>query len=187
MTAICFFPRFARAIAISPRQPLYRSELSETYTKAALGLYQNKAAQDQVENLIQNAIAESQRAIDLSPKSVNLKRSQFSMYIRLSLIDPKYLTPAVGVLEETVKLAPTDAKLYYNLGLTYARLGQIDKATEVMVKTIELKPNYKEARLAHALFLINKKDYAKAKEELNYILTNIDPQDQTTKDTLQSL
>lgn len=126
-------PLIISALNISPNEPLYHLELSESYTKLGLP---------------EKAMAESQKAIELSPNNVNLKRAQFSMYIRLSLINPEYLTPAVEVLERAIQRAPTDAKLFYNLGLTYARLGQIDKAINIMQKTIELKPNYNEAKQA---------------------------------------
>lgn len=160
------------AVKISPGEPYYHLELSESYTKLSLS---------------EKAIEESQKAIDLSPGNVNLRRAEFSMYIRLSLIDPKYLLPAVGALEEAIKMAPTDAKLFYNLGLAYARIGQEDKAISTIQKTIDLKPNYKEARLAHAFILIEKKEYQKARDELNYILEKIDPGDSITKQTLEEI
>jgi len=160
------------AVKISPHEPYYHLELSESYTKLSFP---------------EKAIEESQKAIDLSPSNVNLRRAEFSMYIKLSLIDPKYLLPAVNVLEEAIKMAPTDAKLFYNLALAYVRIGQEDKAISIMQKTIDLKPNYKEARLAYAFFLIEKKEYQKARNELNYILEKIDPTDSLAKQTLEEI
>jgi len=160
------------AIKISSHEPYYHLELSESYTKLSFP---------------EKAIEESQKAIDLSPNNINLRRAQFSMYIRLSLIDPKYLLPAVSVLEEAIKMAPTDAKLFYNLALAYVRIGQEDKAVSIMQKTIDLKPNYKEARLAYAFFLIEKKEYQQARDQMNYILEKIDPADSLTKQTLEEI
>jgi Tfp pilus assembly protein PilF len=166
-------------IKISPKEPLYHLELSEAYTRLALTSENTE--------FILKAIEESEIAIALSPSNVNLRRSEFSMFIRLALIDPNYLLPAVSVLEEAVKMAGTDAKLFYNLGLTYARTGQLEKAITLMQKTIELKPNYKDARLAYALLLIDRKENQKAKEELMYILEKIDPNDSITKQTLEEI
>lgn len=122
-----------KAVKISPSEPYYHLELSESYTKLGFA---------------DLAISESQKTVDLSPKNVNLVRSQFSVYLRLSFAEPKYLLPAAKTLEEAIKMAPTDAKLFYNLGLTYIRLGQKDRAIEVLKKAIEMKPNYNEAKLA---------------------------------------
>ncbi|MEK7550769.1 MAG: tetratricopeptide repeat protein [Patescibacteria group bacterium] len=122
-----------RAIKISPNEPYYHLELSESYLNL---------------DFPEKAILKSQKAIELSPANVNLKRALFSTYIRLSTDDPKYLINAVATLEEAIKMAPTDAKLYYNLGLAYVRIGQIDRAIEILRKTIEMKPNYNEAKLA---------------------------------------
>ena len=94
---------------------------------------------------------------------------------------------ARDTLLDTVNYAPTDAKLYYNLGLTHARIGDDAKAVETFKKTIELKNNYKEPRLAYALILINQKNYAPAREQLNYILERIDPNDSLTKQSLEGI
>ena len=60
----------------------------------------------------------------------------------LSTIDPNYLINARDTLIAAIAQAPTDAKLYYNLGLTYARTGQSNLAIETLKKTIDLKANY---------------------------------------------
>jgi len=162
----------SKAISISPNEPYFHLELSESYTK--LGK-------------VDPAISEMQKATTLSPSNVNLKRAEFSMFIRLSLIDTKYLKNAIVSLEEAIQMAPTDAKLLYNLGLSYERVGESKKAIEIMQNAIEMKPNYKEARLALAFLLIDKNEKEKAKEELNYILTKIDPNDTLTQKTLKEI
>jgi Tfp pilus assembly protein PilF len=43
-------------------------------------------------------------------------------------------------------LAPTDAKTFYTLALAWARAGEMEKATEILEKTIEMKPNYEKAK-----------------------------------------
>lgn len=172
-------PLISSALKISSKEPYYHVELSEFYTRLALASKDLKSAE--------KAIEEIKISTKLSPANVNLKRAEFSMYVRLSLIDPKYLPLAANVLEEAIKMAPTDAKLFYNLSLAYAQTGQPDKAIAVIQKTIDLKPNYKEARLAYALFLIDKGEKTKAKEELTYILEKIDPNDSKTKQQLEEL
>jgi putative inorganic carbon (HCO3(-)) transporter len=175
-----------RAISLAPNQALYPAELANSYTTLALAFNQQKNASEAAyfSNL---AVAESNKAIALSPANVNLKRSQVGLYIMLSIINPNYLTGARDTLVAAINQAPTDAKLYYNLGLTYVRIGQVDQAIDTFKKTIELKTNYKEARLAYAILLINKKQIPEARAQLEYILQNIDPNDSLTLQTLESV
>ncbi|MFI5240922.1 MAG: hypothetical protein ACHQUA_00645, partial [Microgenomates group bacterium] len=65
--------------------------------------------------------------------------------------------------------------------------GENELAISTIEKTIELKPNYKEARLAYALLLMDKNEKVRAREQLEYILTKIDPSDPTVKQALEEL
>lgn len=174
------------AISLKPNQPLYHNDLATAYVPLAIGYNQKKDTQNS-KKYTDLAISESKKAIELSPHNVNYQRTIFGIYIRLSLIDPNYLVAAGYALTDAIKLAPTDAKLYYNLALVYARTGDTEMALTTLQKTIELKSNYKEARLAYAILLNEKKETAKAKEQLEYILTKIDPNDALTKQTLESI
>ena len=105
----------------------------------------------------------------------------------LSTINPNYMINARNTLVAAVAEAPTDAKLYYNLGLVYARTGQMNQALTTFKKAVELKADYKDARLAYAYLLISQKQYSEARDQLNYILTNIDPTDSLSKQALESI
>lgn len=127
-----------KAIKFTPREPIYHLEAAESYLKLTLKGEDNKA----------KVIDESRTAVNLSPRNVNIKKVTFSNLIRLSSVDPKFLSVAIDVLNEAIKESPTDAKLFYNLGLTYARAGQKKLALENINKAIELKANYEDAKLA---------------------------------------
>ena len=94
---------------------------------------------------------------------------------------------AKETLAEAVALAPSDAKLFYNLALSYGRLGDYNKAIQTLEKTIEMKPNYKEARYALALFLMDEKEFLKAEEQLEYIVIHIDPNDELVKKAVEEI
>ena len=175
-----------RAIYFEPNQPLYHSELSGSYANLALAFYKQKDTAN-TKKYTDLAISQSDTAISLSPANVNLKRTRFGIFIMLSVANPNYLLNARDTLLDAITYAPTDAKLYYNLGLTYARTGDPTKALEILKKTVELKANYREARLAYAILLIDDKQFAEAKAQLTYILTNIDPNDSLTKQTLEGI
>jgi tetratricopeptide (TPR) repeat protein len=97
------------------------------------------------------------------------------------------LSNARSVITETIKQAPTDAKLYYNLGIADANLGQYQAATSDFQKAVELKTNYIDARIQYAAILVHLKKPNEAKEELNYILTKLDPNNQTAKTALANI
>lgn len=175
-----------KAINLEPNQPIYHSELSNSYIPFALTYNQNKD-QTNAQKYVDLAISEAKKAIDLSPANVNLKRSMFGVFIKLSTINSNFVASGGYLLLDAIKSAPTDAKLYYNLALVYARTGETDNALSTLEKTIDLKSNYKEARLAYAILLNERKQTAKAREQLEYILKMIDPNDTLTKQTLESI
>jgi putative inorganic carbon (HCO3(-)) transporter len=176
----------ARAIKLSPSEAIFYDEFSQSSAGIALALNQIKE-NDKAKDFVIEAITQSQKAINLSPANVNLKRSQISLFFKLTLIDSNYLLNAKEILLTTIKQAPTDAKLFYNLGLTYARIGDSQSSLQTLEKTIEIKPNYRDARFAYALLLVDKKEYQKAKEQLQYILEKIDPHDTLAQQQLEEL
>lgn len=178
-----------KAIDLEPGQALYYGSekgLAYSYTSLALAFNQQKQP-EQAAKFADLAISEINKAVNLSPANVNYKRVKFGIFVMLSAINPNYLINARDTLETAIPQAPTDAKLYYNLGLVYARTGQPDLALDTLKKTINLKSDYKEARLAYAYLLIDKMQNAEAKIQLEYILTNIDPNDSLSKQALESI
>ncbi|MEJ2348009.1 MAG: O-antigen ligase family protein [Patescibacteria group bacterium] len=178
--------KLTKAISISSHEAIYFDELSEATSGLAISLSEAGNA-DAALQFAENSVSESGKAVELSPNNLNIRRNRARMFIKLSSIEPTYLIGARDTLIEAIELAPTDAKLFYNLALTYARLGDFDKAIEILEKTIELKANYRDARLAYALLLADRGDVVKAREELMYILENISPEDEIVKLQLEEL
>ena len=94
-------------------------------------------------------------------------------------------------------LAPTDAKVMYNLGVLYKNSGQLDEAEKALKKAIELKPNYRDPYFALALTLrekatndagvvTNQELNDEAITTLERILTTISSTDEEVKQLLES-
>lgn len=172
-----------KTVSLSPREAIFWDELAQSTTDIAVAL-EEAGEQDKAFQFSDAAIKESQNATYLSPKNVNLKRNRATLFIKLSPLDETYLTKAKEQIFEAITLAPTDAKLFFNLGLTELRLGEVDNALRTFEKAIAMKPNYKDARLAYGITLSEQGEDKKAIEEFNYILTRIDPNDALTKQLL---
>jgi O-antigen ligase len=165
-----------KAIKLSSRESIFWDELANATTAIAIS-FNESGDEKQAQELAKRAYTTSQMAVSLSPANVNLKRRHASQLIKLSAIEPRYLLDARDTLEDAIKLAPTDAQLFYNLALAYVRLGERERAIATLEETVKKKPNYGSARFALALLLIDEGETQRAKEELNYILKYISPGD----------
>ena len=163
-----------KATQLSPLQAVYLDELSQS--AAGIALLSFEAGDTKSAKLFaETSINEVETALNLSPANLNLMRSKASLFIKLAQMDPTLMKEAIHTLETAITHSPTDAKLYYNLGLGYARNADNEHALETLEKSVELKANYKDARIALAKLYAQKKDYQKALAQLQYILDYISP------------
>lgn len=152
-----------QAIELSPKEALFYDELSGNYADVSLALANSQQATASAE-FARAAIASNQTALELNPHHLNFYKSQARLYIRLGQLDSRLYSHAKEALEQALLLAPTDAKLYYNLGLVLEVLGQKDQAIETMEHTVAIKPNYLQARneLARMYFVAGQLEKAQA-------------------------
>ncbi|MFH1863352.1 MAG: O-antigen ligase family protein [bacterium] len=180
------FSYLKKVITLSPKEALYKNEVSQTAGNLAVAYYRQKK-QEHAQLFTDLAISQSNEAVALSPANINLLRSRVTLFNNLSIINPKYLGGAKEALLQASIKAPTDAKLFYNLGIIYLKTGEVSNSLDTFNKAINLKPNYKEARLVYALTLSKNNMVGDAKEQLLYILEKIDPNDKTAKEELNKL
>ena len=130
------------------------------------------------------------------PKNVIFLKTRARVFYALAQADPKYLDLAIDTVNQARKLAPTDAKLVYNLALFYNQKQDIDSAVRYFNEALKIKPNYLDAYYAMGLFYssLAKSDPSrsfeynkKARESLEYILKNIDPNHEPSKELLKNL
>lgn len=180
------FNELQKAIKIRPGEPIYHDGLGLAAADLAVAAFQQEQSTLSAQ-LIQLAISESDKALKISPYNLNFWKNRTRIFYKLSEIDEKYNQDALTSLLNGAKLAPTDAKIQYNLGVLYAKIGQEETAIKTLEKTIELKPNYDQARYALALFYEQKGEIQKAKEQLEYILEKINPQHEAAREKLKNL
>ena len=149
-----------KSLKISPNEPLYLNEMA----------------------VADNNIEISQKALLLSPYNINLVRSLSGIYNRNS--NP---AKAIEVLQSFLINTPSDPKNYYQIGIYYLKINDLNNAAVYFTKSVELKPNYKDARFALGLTYIDLKEFELAKNELKYILEKIDSKDELTQKYLDNL
>lgn len=137
---------YEAAMRLHPRDARFSADLADNYAKraiiASLSGQATAAAQ-----LAIDAGAFSEQTLRNNPWHLNFYKSQAGVFIRLSQLSPDFLPVAQSILTQATTLAPTDAKLSYNLGLLAEDLGQSDAALTWHLTAIEQKPNYAEAYL----------------------------------------
>ena len=174
------------ALEISPKEAVYHDELASQLADIAL-VYKSQNNEESAKLFSQNAVRSVTKAETLSPNNLNILRNKARVAILLSEVNPIYILDAKNALLKGIEMAPTEAKLYHNLSLTYYRIGDVEKAIETLKITIDLKANYKDARYAYAIIMQEKGNIEEAKYQLEYILKNIDPNDTRAKVALEEI
>jgi putative inorganic carbon (hco3(-)) transporter len=189
------YPQLKNAVDIWPSEPIFQDELSIVSAQLAQGLFEQKEAK-LAAGFAQQAVETNARVLEAHPNNVVFWKSRIRIFYSLAQIDGHYLPYALQAGEEAAKLAPTDAKIWYNLAVLYGQNDQVEKAISLMHKTLEMKPDYTDARYALGLFYrdaaidkngrVTKPDLQqKAVDAMQYILQNQDPENKDVKKALQ--
>lgn len=152
-------PKLEKAVALYPQEPLYRDYLAESYASAALVIQQQYAALPQEEQAkvedsyytqrstyIRQATETIDGVIKDNPYHLNYLKSRAKIELTLAQVDPSFMGSALMTLYKANELAPTDAKILYNIGLLQLELNQPDQAKLAFTKAIELKEDYWQAQ-----------------------------------------
>ena len=86
------------------------------------------------------------------------------------VVKEQHLNRALSEYERGLKIYDKDPEIYFNLGITYADMGQKDKAIQAYTKSLELRPSYGGSRNNLGVFYFNDKNYTKALECFQGIL-----------------
>lgn len=179
------FGHLQKAIALRP-EPIYHDELGLVSASLAVIAFNQEQATLSAQ-LTELALKSSNQALKSDPYNLNFWKNRTRLFYTLAENDPQYTQSALDSLLTAAKLAPTDAKIQYNLALVYAKLEQEETAIKTLEQTIDLKPNYDHARYALALFYEKKGETEKAREQLNYILAKINPNYEAAIEKLKNL
>ena len=174
------------AVKIRPNEALFHNQLADTYSNVAILLDQQNESTASAE-FQQAVLDESELTLKLNPRHLNFYKSKARILITLSQLEPQLLLLSKTTLEDAIKLAPTDAKLMYNLGLVEISLDQVEAGINTLEKAVELKPNYEAARLILGKQYQTAKNIELAKIQYQYIYDHITQDNQFVNETLEEL
>jgi len=138
------FQHLQKAVKIR-KEPLYYNELANASSVLSVLLQQQKEA-TAASQMAQFSIEQSDKALKISPYNLNYWKTRTKMFYNLGQVNSDYYQKALKTLLQASKLAPTDAKIFYNLSVLYRYLGEKQKAMETLKKTLKLKPDYPAAQ-----------------------------------------
>lgn len=183
------------------REPVFLNEVAINDAILATGYAsQNATASAQLaQTLAQESLTITEKLTSDYPHNVTFWKGKVRIYYTLSNYDQRYLPLALKAIEETAKLAPTDATIQYNLGVLYGQNNNSEKAVEVLENVVKIKKNYPEAHLALGIFyhdlatdpvgtgikIVNNELHDRAIKEMEYLLT-ISPDNKLAKDSLET-
>ncbi|MEK7573500.1 MAG: O-antigen ligase family protein [Patescibacteria group bacterium] len=199
------FPYLQKAVAQRPGEPLFRDELSVNNAILAAQILSSPDIKDsttaaqEAQALSQQALAMSGQIVSSYPNNFVFWKTRVRIFYTLSQVDPNMLIQALDAVKRAQALAPNDASINFNLGVIEGQTGNIDGAIMALERTIQMKPDYRDARYALGLFynqkaydkdgktVIDRSFLEKAKEQMRYILSHISSGDAQTKQALEML
>lgn len=173
-----------KAIKHHPQEPNYYDRHAQILSRIAVALTQENEATEAAK-VAALAATSSDKAFQLNSVHLSLLKSRATTFVRLALVNPSYLPVALSALERAYKLAPTDPKIAFNLGVLYDSVGNKEKAEELLTLAVKLKPDYGDARLGLADFYFENEATSSSVEQVEYVLDNIFPEDKGIQEKLE--
>lgn len=168
-----------KALDISSKESVFLSESAVANSEVAL-LEAKNNSEDKAQESAAKAVDAAIKAVTLSPRNINAQRILSSTYYKFSMFSKDYQILAEDPLRNSIAISPYDPKLHYQLGILSLKNNNTDEGLINLERSVYLKPNYKEGRYALGLTYIDLQKYTEAISEFEYILKNIDPNDELT-------
>jgi tetratricopeptide (TPR) repeat protein len=141
----------ALPLAKDKNVPIVLARLADAYGNAAKQ-EQNRDARTQDE---EKAIANYQKALQLTPNDAGLHNNLGSVYAEMSKV-----ADAQKEFQTAADLNPTGASgYYYNLGVVMVNQGKMDEAAVALKKSTDLDPNNANAFYWYGMALLGKAEY----------------------------
>ena len=190
------YPKLHEAVQLRGDEPTFKDELTinDAYLAVAFAKQQDATSASILAN---EALLVSNDLFNQYPNNIVFLKTRVRTLSNLSQLDSRYAQNALETLIQAGDLAPTDAKIWYNLGILYGQTGNQEKAIAAFEKTIKLRPVYVDAYYALGLYYhdistddkgkVTKPEFhQKAVEEMKYIIKNFPANKKAAQDALKA-
>lgn len=180
------FDHIKASIQLSDHEALYY----ELYSKIAVQIALQAISEEKLDiatTYADAAITASNNSLILNPVHLNFYKTRNQVLVYLAQAQPEMYDAALSTLKAAQELAPTDAKITYYIGIIQHAQNKDDDARETLHKAIDMKSNYQEARYLLGQIEQEAGAHDKAKEQYEYILTHLDPDNQQATDRLAEI
>lgn len=177
--------KLQKAIELSPREALFYDELAYNYAQIAAELAKIDEASSSQE-FEEATLQTTDITLTLNPRHLNFHKTKIRTLITLAQINPDYLNDAEVAAKTALSLAPTDAKLMYNLSLIQENLDKKKESLVSLLTAIKMKPNYHNAIYKLAEKYEAEKKYSLAIEAYQK-LEKLLPEDKAVKQKIKEL
>lgn len=126
------------------------------------------------------------RALSLNSYDQNIKNSALQIYLNSQGNVEENFYKIESLLISDINLYPNDPNNYFKLARLYSSI-EPQKSELLFLKAIEVRNNFKEARYYLGLLYMADKQNDKAKEQFEFILKYIDPNDNLVQKYLKEL
>ncbi len=167
-------------------EPIYYDFRADLYATLAT-VSDNSKETNLTKTLIVRTLHDLETVKAASPMNVKLLKSRANILADITDLDTTKMPLLIDSLNTLSKLAPTDPSVYYQRGLAFAKQSDLDKAVKDVELSVSMKPNYKIARRLLAFLYKEVGQKEKARQQLEYILKKISPDDTTIQEELKAL
>lgn len=132
------------AYALNTSESVYVEELAEVYSWISAGFFEVNQATAAAAYREVSKQSVDQMMLE-NPYNLNFYKTKARVLAMLASQEPELLLEARETLEQAAKLAPTDPRVRYNLGLIELSLGATESAKANIMTAIEMRPTFVEA------------------------------------------
>ncbi len=174
------------AINLNTTEPVYYDEDSIVLAQLAVASMENQDGTTAA-LLAKQSLQENDKALSIAPNNVNFWKTRTKIFYAFASFDPEFTKAAIEALQRALALSPNDPKITYNIAILYGKLGDNQKAIDALKKTIDLKPNYRDAYAALVIFYKEIKQPNLARSTIEEYLTKVDPNDKDFQEQLKGM
>lgn len=174
------------ATNLRPDEPVYHDERATIAASLSTLAFENSNATEAAE-LAAEALAESSKALTISPQNVNFWKARTRILYEFGAFDPSFLASALESITIAKELAPTDAKISYNRAVLLGESQKIAEAIKELENAVTLKSDYRDAYMALSIFYEQNGERDKARHTLELVLQRINPEDAEVKERIEKL